>query len=267
MCTINAYTPLLAGDVTIAMNGSPTIYRCAPDWHWKPSPLADYDLWCVLDGRGTLHLGSGPTALLPGACCIIPPGTAPHATHLPATPLTVFAIHFTTSDDFVAPKEILVQLVADLALLSLLADRSERAAAANTAICLRQATSLVRELMLLLLVESRMPSRSVVDERVAELFAAIRREPGMRWRVDEMAAKACLSRSQLTRVAERETGMPPMEFVIHCRLERARQILLETRKSIAEVADALGYDDVHYFSRQFKSRYGQSPRDYRSRAM
>jgi len=55
-----------------------------------------------------------------------------------------------------------------------------------------------------------------------------------------------------------------MTFVIQTRLELARQLILESGLSLMDIADELGYQDLYFFSRQFKQRYGQPPSTYRN---
>jgi AraC-like DNA-binding protein len=50
---------------------------------------------------------------------------------------------------------------------------------------------------------------------------------------------------------------------VQCRMDRARILLQETASSIGQISDELGYQDVGYFSRQFKQRTGRSPLDFR----
>jgi len=54
-------------------------------------------------------------------------------------------------------------------------------------------------------------------------------------------------------------GMSFRAFVLQARLQRARTLLDETTMSIGQIAQALGYEDVFLFSRQFKQQYGHSP--------
>ena len=61
------------------------------------------------------------------------------------------------------------------------------------------------------------------------------------------------------------TGHRPQAYVIEAKLERARQLLAESALSISEIAEALGYRDIYFFSRQFRQRTGGSPTDYRRR--
>jgi AraC-like DNA-binding protein len=65
------------------------------------------------------------------------------------------------------------------------------------------------------------------------------------------------------RIFKRETGLKPMEWLNQRRLQMARQYLSGTRKSVAEIAEATGFDNQFYFSRVFRRHFGQSPSQYR----
>jgi AraC-like DNA-binding protein len=65
-------------------------------------------------------------------------------------------------------------------------------------------------------------------------------------------------------------GTTIMEFVREERLKRARSMLLSPRfagRRIAEIAYAIGFNDVSYFNRTFRRRFGQSPSEVRGRAL
>jgi len=53
-----------------------------------------------------------------------------------------------------------------------------------------------------------------------------------------------------------------MDFLIDYRLERARELLLNSGKNISEVAYATGYASPAYFGKAFRRKYGSSPKDY-----
>jgi transcriptional regulator GlxA family with amidase domain len=74
-----------------------------------------------------------------------------------------------------------------------------------------------------------------------------------------MAAQAVLSRAQFTRRFVAQHGTSPAQYLIQARVERAHQLLTETAMTVTQVAAALGYTDVAYFSRQYKFRTGTSP--------
>jgi transcriptional regulator GlxA family with amidase domain len=55
-----------------------------------------------------------------------------------------------------------------------------------------------------------------------------------------------------------------MQFVIHTRVEHACMLLRETALSVEQIADACGYRDVFFFSRQFKKVTASPPAAYRN---
>lgn len=69
----------------------------------------------------------------------------------------------------------------------------------------------------------------------------------------ELAALAGCSVRQLQRRFKQEKQLGPMEYVIQLRMESASRMLRHTDASIGEIADKLGYRDMYYFSRAFKS--------------
>jgi signal transduction histidine kinase/CheY-like chemotaxis protein/ligand-binding sensor domain-containing protein/AraC-like DNA-binding protein len=65
------------------------------------------------------------------------------------------------------------------------------------------------------------------------------------------------------RKLKRITGMSPVKYLRELRLQMARQ-LLEIKKynSIQQVCAATGFTTTHYFSKQFKARFGKTPSTY-----
>ena len=78
----------------------------------------------------------------------------------------------------------------------------------------------------------------------------------------QLAKQLGTSYSSFRRIFKIETGLPPGEYFIEMKMNRAKQLLFAD-KSILETADLLGFDSVYYFSRLFKSRTGSSPSDFR----
>jgi transcriptional regulator GlxA family with amidase domain len=120
--------------------------------------------------------------------------------------------------------------------------------------------------VLLLWEEWTHPAPGPVDAALDELTHAIRQDPSRRWSVADLAARARLSRAQFTRRFTAHTGLSPARFLIQARVDRAYQLLTETNMSVSQVASALGYPDVAYFSRQFTRQTGRLPRLVRLRS-
>lgn len=81
--------------------------------------------------------------------------------------------------------------------------------------------------------------------------------------VDDMAQKLKLSSSHFSSIFRKATGMPPIDYFIHLKMQRACQLLYSNDVKIRSIAASLGYDDPFYFSRVFKKNMGQSPEQYR----
>ncbi len=69
----------------------------------------------------------------------------------------------------------------------------------------------------------------------------------------------------LSKEIKKRTGRNYTELVQAKRLNQAAFLLRSTRQSVLEIALAVGYDNVSYFHRIFRSKYGMSPRAYRIR--
>ena len=95
-----------------------------------------------------------------------------------------------------------------------------------------------------------------VTERVEERLAST-------LRVEELAEVAGLSRSHFSRAFQASTGLPPQEYIIHRRLSRAREMLVETEESVAQIAAQTGFSSQAHLSTAFKKRLGLSPGRYR----
>lgn len=81
--------------------------------------------------------------------------------------------------------------------------------------------------------------------------------------VDLLANRINRSTSTFNREFKSETGKTPIDYILHKRLEYAKQLLSSGDISITEVADICGFSSLSYFSTQFKKFYNLSPREYR----
>jgi AraC family transcriptional regulator len=84
--------------------------------------------------------------------------------------------------------------------------------------------------------------------------------------LERLAAVAHLSPYHFARQFKATTGLPPHQYVIARRVERAQQLLREGDSSLAEVAVEAGFSDQSQFSQSFKRVMGVTPRQYRKSA-
>ena len=67
----------------------------------------------------------------------------------------------------------------------------------------------------------------------------------------------------LSREIKNRTGKTYTELIQGRRLSQAAYLLATTGLSVAEVAEAVGYDNISYFHKIFQKKYGMTPRRYR----
>jgi transcriptional regulator GlxA family with amidase domain len=77
--------------------------------------------------------------------------------------------------------------------------------------------------------------------------------------LDDLAERAELSVSQLCLSYKRWFGSPVMAYVRHRRLRHAAMLIGDTRLTLAQVADAVGFRDVYHFAKAYKQFYGHPP--------
>ncbi|MBB6093983.1 AraC-like DNA-binding protein [Povalibacter uvarum] len=97
--------------------------------------------------------------------------------------------------------------------------------------------------------------RKVTSHVEANLDATIRNE--------DLAAIARLNPSHFGRVFRNSFGVPPHEYVIRRRVERAQGLMLTTAASLSEIALDCGLADQSHLTRLFRRLVGESPRAWR----
>ena len=110
-------------------------------------------------------------------------------------------------------------------------------------------------------------SMSTISHRTREDFQALRSQillhPERRWSVDDMAASVHLGNSHFHSVYTTLFGCSPHTDLIRARIRVACDTLQYSGKSIAEIAEEMGYNNTSHFSRQFRNQIGMSPSVYR----
>lgn len=84
-------------------------------------------------------------------------------------------------------------------------------------------------------------------------------------KIDNMVTSSGLGRTSFYNKLKTLANTSPVEFVIDFRMKKAKMFIENTNKTIAEIAYLTGYIDPHYFTRAFKTRYGETPTQYRKR--
>jgi AraC family transcriptional regulator, alkane utilization regulator len=103
----------------------------------------------------------------------------------------------------------------------------------------------------------------VRDRYVGRALSLLHGQAVHPWTVDELARKVGLSRSALAQRFTDLLGLPPMQYLARWRMQIAAQELLIGRKTLAAVAEQIGYESEAAFSRAFRREFGMPPAGWR----
>lgn len=82
--------------------------------------------------------------------------------------------------------------------------------------------------------------------------------------VNDLAALVYRTPAQITRMLKKAFGVTPYEYILDCKIETARHLLINTPMKVKEISDNLSFSDEHYFSNYFKKKVGMSPTRFRA---
>jgi transcriptional regulator GlxA family with amidase domain len=81
----------------------------------------------------------------------------------------------------------------------------------------------------------------------------------------EQVAKACdISSRYLRSIFVKHLGISPVEYILILRLEKAKELMFNTKNSIKEIAFATGFSNQQHFNKTFRRLEGNTPLKYRS---
>lgn len=81
--------------------------------------------------------------------------------------------------------------------------------------------------------------------------------------LEELAELVGLAPSYLSRLFKQETGKSLSQYIMQLRVEKGRDLLLNTPMTVEEISSYVGFKQQSYFSKCFKIQYQQSPLEYK----
>ena len=100
------------------------------------------------------------------------------------------------------------------------------------------------------------------DKQMSTAISSMHDEPAHDWTVEELGQRAAMSRSTFALRFKETVGVSPIEYLTRWRMLLAADKLANTRDSISEIAQSLGYESASAFTKAFKKVMGRSPRQY-----
>ncbi|WP_312505766.1 AraC family transcriptional regulator [Lysinibacillus sp.] len=98
------------------------------------------------------------------------------------------------------------------------------------------------------------------SQRIAKVIGVLNREFAQTLKVDYLAKEARMSPSSFYHHFKEITGMSPIQYQKHLRLQEARRLLLTESLEAAEAAFQVGYESPSHFNREYRRKFGQPPK-------
>jgi transcriptional regulator GlxA family with amidase domain len=109
------------------------------------------------------------------------------------------------------------------------------------------------------------PDYSHSDEMVKKIQHAIETNYLTITTIEEVTKKLPASRRNIVRRFKLVTGVPPIEYLQHIRIEKAKKRLEQTNLNISEIINETGYTDPKSFRKVFVKLVGMTPMEYRNK--
>ncbi|MGI6463017.1 MAG: response regulator transcription factor [Candidatus Scatomorpha sp.] len=101
------------------------------------------------------------------------------------------------------------------------------------------------------------------NPQVQEACLYILNNPDGKTDIGDIAKHLFTNRKYLSALMKRETGKSAIKYITHVKMERARNLLMDSDMNIGELAELLGFENADYFSKVFRKSAGVSPREFR----
>lgn len=224
-------------------------------------------LFCV-QGQAQLTVDAASHSLRPGMLALLPAAQAHAYQAHDDQPWSLFWVHFQASPAFLAPllearSWALLQAEHPVLLQAEWRALLETASPGFEATALQLTAARLRLLLLHLawLRPRQAQSRSRLDIAALQAFMQLHLHRSLS--LEELAAEAGMEKFHFAKTFRRLVGQAPLQHFQHLRMARACAWLDAGEAQISAIAKRLGYDDVAYFSRQFRQVIGLSPTAYR----
>lgn len=245
--------------------------HCEANWRWKKREkvMPNFNLLYVWNGEGELMLNKKSYPMQKGGSFLFRKGDTTEAVH---NPLVLTYIHFDTSiqpTTMPAPYRTLEKRIIFESLLA----QYVRLFLVKTYGAEEERKLILKQLMIQLLredhelksgkVEYIIDTSNRLKENIFEIANYIQQHPGSAHTIEKLADRANLSERYLSQKFKEITGHTLKSYIIYARIRRAEHLLHFTGMTVTEVAEVLGYNDLHFFSRQFKQYTGMNPSEVR----
>ena len=109
----------------------------------------------------------------------------------------------------------------------------------------------------------RMRRDNAISKPVREMCKYMQTHLHEQITLKDLAKLVTLSQVYICNIFKKEMGVSISAYCTNLRMDKAKELLKNTSMSVSAIAEAVGYQDARYFSKQFIRTVGIKPMDYR----
>lgn len=247
-----------------------------PDFANGRHPLAHHTLFYIAKGEGEMIINGLPLHVARDSLYLYVPGTTLELrmTSIPKLEICFISfdlfrvtekthLHKVFERDFTFPVQGHVRMSDNrfIRLFDLLAVEGAEARERNRFLGQQYVYEMLDALLPFTLQDTKKDTR----ERLKHTIQYMNRHYHEDIRVEKLAGLAQFHPAYYSQVFKQTMDKTPVSFLTQLRMNKAKELLLTTDKTIREVAQDVGYGDEFYFSRRFKETSGVAPTIYTKR--
>ena len=219
----------------------------------------EFEVMYYFEGTGYMRTEKGNVAFEPGTVIIVPPGIM-HGS-VSENGFANISVGGDFSGLFMFSSVVRLSDGSDgqaKTLAELIVKNRHGGKEYLSALCVAYATFLLQ----------RTECETPIDQKISSVIAEMeKRYADKNFSVTETLKKSGYAEDYIRAEFKKRSGRTPVGMLRWIRIERAKSLLeiYAGSRSIAEIADACGFDDVTYFSKKFKEACGISPDGYRKK--
>jgi AraC-like DNA-binding protein/mannose-6-phosphate isomerase-like protein (cupin superfamily) len=251
--------------------------KCTPGWKKGPRLHQFNTLWLVAKGKGTFHIDGAAYPAEPGKLFFIAPRMTTDRQSDDNDPLEYYFVrfayataayeennhwHFADDRETPFPLRGAYTIQNPPPLLNLCEQIDQLMKRRGQVVTMRRRI-LFLEILIGIINDFRAQqvagNTTMAIERTIDYMVNHYRE---HITLEQLAEIAGLSPSHYSRLFKKYAGHSPIDYLLHLRMDRAKELLVLSDYRLKAIAESIGYTDELYFSRMFKKIVGLSPTEF-----
>lgn len=128
--------------------------------------------------------------------------------------------------------------------------------------------NLIENLLIDLLRRIELLGETIIESQKSfseVLMQIIKSDMTRKWNITELAKSFQMGKTSFNEKVKKITGYSPNSFILNIRIDEAKQMLIETKRSLTDIAYNCGFSSLQHFVFSFKQRTGFTPKVFRNR--